>query len=147
MIPKTDIMPYTSYSSSIVKNGVLKGYDEEQNSKLTSNFDIASLGNNDFLKLLLAELQHQDPLDPAGNTEFVAQLAQFSTLEQMTSINSNFEKTFENNTIMSETIRNAMMINFFGKTVSAESNSFMYDGTEPVDIQFNLDKTISSGKV
>ena len=42
---------------------------------------------NTFLTLLIAQLKHQDPLEPQQGAEFVAQLAQFNSLEQLTSIN------------------------------------------------------------
>jgi flagellar basal-body rod modification protein FlgD len=47
-----------------------------------------TMGKNDFLMLLSAQLRYQDPLEPTKDTEFVAQLAQFSTLEQMENMNN-----------------------------------------------------------
>jgi flagellar basal-body rod modification protein FlgD len=49
-----------------------------------------SLDKNAFLKLLVQEMTNQDPLKPADNTQFIAQLAQFSTLEQMQNLNTGF---------------------------------------------------------
>lgn len=45
-----------------------------------------SMGKNEFLKILVAQIGNQDPLQPVGDTEFIAQMAQFSSLEQMMNI-------------------------------------------------------------
>jgi len=51
-----------------------------------------SLGKDDFLKLLITQLSFQDPTSPMEDKQFIAQMAQFSTLQQMTSIADDFAK-------------------------------------------------------
>ena len=50
------------------------------------------LGKYDFLKLLVAQLQHQDPLEPMDNNEFMTQMTAMSQLEQIQNLNTNFEE-------------------------------------------------------
>ena len=71
------------------------------------------LGKEDFLKLLVAQLSAQDPLNPMDSREFTAQLAQFSALEQMTNVNS----TLEELVTAQQAMGNSSMISLIGKLV------------------------------
>lgn len=72
------------------------------------------LGENDFLTLLTTQLQNQDPLNPMDDTQSVAELAQFSSLQATTSLSSSFG-TFESNFAVSQAS------GMLGKTVTATS--------------------------
>lgn len=63
-------------------------YEASQPKETKKNDD---LGKEAFLQLLVTQLQNQDPLDPQDNSSYIAELAQFSALEQMTNVASNLE--------------------------------------------------------
>ena len=60
------------------------------NSSTKTNND---LGKDDFLQLLVTQLQHQDPLAPMEDKEFISQMAQFTSLEQMKNMNNSVQIT------------------------------------------------------
>jgi len=61
----------------------------------TSKPAVDPLGRDAFMKLLLTQLQHQDPTRPQADGEFLAQLAQFSSLEQLQQMNAKLDKIAE----------------------------------------------------
>ena len=91
------------------------------------------LGQDSFLKLLVAQMQHQDPLNPQGNEEFIAQLAQFTSLEQLMGVNSSLGDLYAATTSMN----NASMTQLLGRNVTAYSDTIPYDGEGYEDIHFS----------
>jgi flagellar basal-body rod modification protein FlgD len=79
----------------------------------------AEEGRHTFLRLLVAQLEHQDPIKPMENAEFTAQLAQFSALEQMETMNANFEALLSNQ----EANSRIQAVGYIGKTVQANGNT------------------------
>lgn len=67
---------------------------------------------NEFLRLLVLQLQNQDPLNPISDQNFTAQLAQFSSLEQLGDVNANLRAIGA----IQETLVNAQALNLLGKT-------------------------------
>jgi flagellar basal-body rod modification protein FlgD len=78
----------------------------------------ANLDKDAFFKLMLTQLKNQDPMNPLKNHEMAAQLAQFSTLEQMNNMNSTLTKIEGKN---SEP-QNFQALNLIGKTVAGDSS-------------------------
>jgi flagellar basal-body rod modification protein FlgD len=68
----------------ITQNAAAASATSQPSSSVTP---LANTGVNTFLKLLVEQLKHQDPLAPQDSTQFVAQLAQFNSLEQLISMN------------------------------------------------------------
>ncbi len=72
--------------NTITVNGTTYSAADYEAQKATKTNSNNSLDKDAFLQLLVTQMQYQDPLDPQDNSEYVAQLAQFSALEQMTNV-------------------------------------------------------------
>ncbi len=85
----------------------------------TTAGNTGTLDKNTFLQLFTTQLRNQDPLNPMDATAFTAQLAQFSSLEQLYNVNTNL-----NNLVTSQnSIQNGMLVNLIGKTVTLQDGS------------------------
>ncbi len=80
-----------------------------------------TLDKDDFLKILISQLTNQDPTQPMEDKEFIAQMAQFSTLEQMTNISQGFSK-------LSSVMNSAQAMNLIGKTVDVQDGDGIISG-------------------
>lgn len=81
----------------------------------------SNIGIQDFLKILTSQLNNQDPLKPVDNQEFVAQIAQFATLEQSRQLNAKIDA-------MLSSQASTQSIGLLGKTVDASSGGRLISG-------------------
>jgi flagellar basal-body rod modification protein FlgD len=100
------------------------------------------MGKEDFLKMLLAQLKHQDPLNPTDSKDFAAQLAQFSSLEQLQNINTQLGSLGSSLSLMT----NGQLANIIGNEVSAQGNTINVKGSSNT-IYYNLPSDIGSGTI
>ncbi|WP_461205736.1 flagellar hook assembly protein FlgD [Clostridium sp. DL1XJH146] len=101
-----------------------------QSSELTQK----SLGKDDFLKILTAQLQYQDPMESMDNSEYIAQMAQFSSLEQMQNLSDNLMTLIS----LQNTQLGASLI---GKEVKVSRDGEIYSGI--VSKTSNLDSELT----
>lgn len=98
--------------------------------------DGASISKDEFITLLMTQMQYQDPLNPMDSQALTSQLTDFSMLEQQISSNTLLEG-------MSETLENLSQINmldYIGKEVTTSSNSLTVDGGGITPITYSLDE-------
>ncbi|HUX47538.1 MAG TPA: flagellar hook capping FlgD N-terminal domain-containing protein [Desulfosporosinus sp.] len=91
--------------------------------------DNSSLGKDDFLKILVAQMQNQDPMNPTDSTQSIAQMAQFSSLEQMTNIATSMDTLNTNMTNFFQQSSLSQGAALIGKTVSGVDT----DGKTPIE--------------
>ena len=99
---------------------VLDQYQLKQKASTTGD---EALGKDSFLQLLVAQMENQNPLDPQDNTQFVAQLAQFSSLESMNNLNSTVE-SFMGSYQSSQALQASSLV---GRSVIVETGRALVD--------------------
>jgi len=107
----------------------------------------AQLGKDDFLKLMMAQLRYQDPMNPMDNTAFSAQLAQFSSLEQLTNINTSLLQSINANLMLAESVNNTMSATLIGKQVKLSNTTIQKTGQDSANIGYTLPGDAVSAKI
>lgn len=106
-----------------------------------------TLGKDDFLQLLVTKMTHQDPLEPLKDEAFVAELAQFSTLEQSYNMNSLLEEAINLDYLQMQTINNTMATNLIGKDIRASYSSIYLGESGMPNINFSNDEYAATVKI
>jgi flagellar basal-body rod modification protein FlgD len=124
--------------SSVANEGTTKLFDKGSK----------ALGKQDFLELLVTQLKFQDPLQPTENTEFVAQLAQFSNLEGTQNINKSVEDLgteikgmVSTQQASATTMSNSSATSLLGKTVRVDAKKFFFDPAKPEGVTIDLNSS------
>lgn len=97
------------------------------------------MGKDDFLQLLVTQLRHQDPMSPMENMDFIAQLAQFSSLEQMQNMNSTLNDSIDTDMTMAQSINNSMVTGLIGKEVQVQTDQVSLNSKGEVNLGFYTD--------
>jgi flagellar basal-body rod modification protein FlgD len=109
--------------------------------------DRNQLGKDDFLKLLTVQLRYQDPLNPMENTEFIAQMAQFSSLEQLQNMNAGLQQNLSAENNLHEAFQNNLVTSLVGKTVEIPTSEIEFDGRDSNSLAFRLGEGASKASL
>ena len=92
------------------------------------------MGKDDFLKLFIAQVKHQDPLNPLDAFQFTAQLAQFTQIEQLINLNRAVEdlQWLQGHSVILQAV------GFIGKEITSTEDSLWFDGDEATAIHYRL---------
>jgi flagellar basal-body rod modification protein FlgD len=104
------------------------------NATQTTEAKSSVMGKDDFLHLLVTQLQNQDPLNPADSTEFTAQLATFSSLEELQNIHSAVETVSTSQNILT----NSQAVDYIGMQIQAVGDQLYLQDGAAASMEFDL---------
>lgn len=105
------------------------------------------LGKDAFLELLITQLKNQNPLEPLDDQQFIAQMTQFSSLEQLQNMNDSLSDSNQWDMVMSQTINNTMATSLIGKEVTASTPAVTINGGEAAPITFDTTEFAADGTI
>ena len=100
----------------------------------------SSMDQDTFMKILIAQLTHQDPMNPMDDKEMTSQLAQFSSLEQLTNINKGIQSLVDANS--QKDLYSAT--NFIGQSIKAKGYTVTKDGSTISSINYGMGEAVSN---
>lgn len=121
--------------------GSLSGFGSVNNNSRDKN---NVMGKDDFLKLMLTQMRNQDPLNPMESAEFAAQLAQFTSVEQLMNLNDAMKTSLDANYLLSQSINNTLAATLIGKEAKLDTTEFKYLGQEEQTLGYNLSTNAKS---
>ncbi|MFN2354739.1 MAG: flagellar hook assembly protein FlgD [Desulfopila sp.] len=131
------------YFESIAAGTATSGTGGTSESAKSSSATADIMGKQDFLSLLVAQLKNQDPLNPDEPTEFTAQLAQFSSLEQLFNLNESMETLAASNANADQ----FATLQTIGKNVAYHGSTFEYGGEGDVQLGYQLDGDVADARI
>jgi len=103
------------------------------------------MGKEEFLKLLVTQLRNQDPMNPSDPKDFAAQLAQFSTVEQLLNIGDQLESMKSRDEMLIRTINATTALQLIGKSIVTEGDTVDMPASGEMSVRVNASGTGGSG--
>jgi flagellar basal-body rod modification protein FlgD len=98
----------------------------------------ANLDKTDFLQMLTAQLKAQDPMNPLDSQDFAAQLAQFTSVQELQSMSTTLDSILQADALLAQTFSNTMSTSLVGKTIRANVDQISVTDTGSATLNYNL---------
>ncbi len=125
---------YNTYGTSSTSTSSTSASSTSNSSSTTGGNK--TLDKDAFIKMFLAQLQNQDPLNPMDSTQFAAQMAQFSSVEQLSNLNTTMNQLLK----QEQAVLNAQLMNLLGREAVVQGNTIYVGSGKVTQGSFQVDK-------